>query len=332
MKVNYYQHRKRQYHILLCILFLCIFILSLLSLCIGKNTYSVLTVCKVLFGETVENANFTIMQLRLPRILAAIFCGSAFGIAGTIFQKLLHNPLASPDVIGVSSIASASTIIGLLVLKLSIGYTLCFSFFITVCVATCFYFLAHFHGYSNPKLILIGIGAQAFFQAMISWVLLKTNIYDVSSALHWLSGSLNGISLSGLFLPACLILVSIFLTLLLHYPLTILQLGSTTATVLGIPVKTMRFLLFFLALILVSLGITITGPLASISFLSGPIANKLSKSYQCHLMASAFIGILLILLADFTSQHLLPVTYPAGILTGLIGAIYFLYLLAKNKE
>ena len=190
-----YRKRQRRYVFTALTLLFLTFALACIMMIYGNTIYSPKTVLKVLSGEDVEGAVFTIRTLRLPRMLTAILCGLAFGMAGNTFQQLLGNPLASPDIIGVTSGASVAAVFGILVLKLNGGTVSLMAVFSGLLVSVLIYFLSQGGGFSNARLILTGIGMQAFLSAVISWMLLKASEYDVANALRWLSGSLNGVKL-----------------------------------------------------------------------------------------------------------------------------------------
>ena len=190
-----YRKRQRRYVFTALTLLFLTFALACIMMIYGNTIYSPKAVLKVLSGEDVEGAVFTIRTLRLPRMLTAILCGLAFGMAGNTFQQLLGNPLASPDIIGVTSGASVAAVFGILVLKLNGGTVSLMAVFSGLLVSVLIYFLSQGGGFSNARLILTGIGMQAFLSAVISWMLLKASEYDVANALRWLSGSLNGVKL-----------------------------------------------------------------------------------------------------------------------------------------
>ncbi len=196
MILSGYRKRKRNYYTVVSIFMVILLILCVFAMCYGNTVYSLRTVFDVLRGEEAEGAGFTIYTLRLPRMLAGVFCGMAFAMAGNTFQRLLGNPLASPDIIGVTAGSSMAAVFGILFLNLSRDIVSMMAVASGLGVACIIYFLAISGGYSNGRLILIGIGMQYFLNSMISWMLLKASEYDVASALRWLGGSLNGVQLA----------------------------------------------------------------------------------------------------------------------------------------
>lgn len=323
--------QRKTYKVTACLLLLMI-ILAFASLMIGNTWYSLRDVFATLFQQHNEYA-FTIVSLRLPRMLTGILCGMAFGLAGNTFQKLLRNPLASPDIIGVSSGASIGAIFAILVLQLS-GASVSIAAIVSGLLCTSLLFLlAKTDHFSNGKLILIGIGAQAFLNALISYLLLRAAQYDVAGALRWLSGSLNHITIENaafLFLPV--VVIGGFLCTMNRH-LSILELGDAFATTLGVKVAVAKIIMYACALLLIAFATSISGPIASVAFLSGPIASRMNKGNAPSLLQSGLVGAILVLAANLIAQNAFDARYPVGVITGILGAPYLLYLLLQwNKR
>lgn len=324
-----YLKRQRRYILTTRILLLLTLSLAAVMMLYGNTIYSPETVLRVLSGTDAGGAAFTIRTLRFPRMLTAILCGMAFGLSGNTFQQLLGNPLASPDIIGVTSGASVAAVFGILILKLDYGIVAVMAVFSGLLVSALIYFLSHKNGFSNTRLILTGIGMQAFLNSIISWMLLKASEYDVASALRWLSGSLNGVKMDTVPALAAVVFTAGLGILLLSRHLLILQLGEAHAVTLGIPVSITRLLLILLALVLTAFAASVTGPIASVAFLSGPIAARISGRGRSSMLAASLTGSILILISDLVGQFTLPSRYPVGVITGILGAPYLLFLLLR---
>lgn len=324
-----YLKRQRRYILTTGILLLLTLSLAAVMMLYGNTIYSPETVLRVLSGTDAGGAAFTIRTLRFPRMLTAILCGMVFGLSGNTFQQLLGNPLASPDIIGVTSGASVAAVFGILILKLDYGIVAVMAVFSGLLVSALIYFLSHKNGFSNTRLILTGIGMQAFLNSIISWMLLKASEYDVASALRWLSGSLNGVKMDTVPALAAVVFTAGLGILLLSRHLLILQLGEAHAVTLGIPVSITRLLLILLALVLTAFAASVTGPIASVAFLSGPIAARISGRGRSSMLAASLTGSILILISDLVGQFTLPSRYPVGVITGILGAPYLLFLLLR---
>lgn len=307
-------------------------LLSGAMLYLGNTKYSLEVICRVLLGENIKGASFTIGTLRLPRMLAGLLAGMAFGMAGNTFQTMLRNPLASPDIIGVTSGSSVAAVICILVLKVSGGLVSLAAVITGLLVACLIYILSRGGSFSGGRLILIGIGIQAMLNSVISFLLLKANQYDVPAALRWLSGSLNGMQMKDI--PGLFIVVLIFglvLTLLGRH-LRILELGEQSAITLGLRSDQTRLLLVLGAVFLIAFATAVTGPIAFVAFLAGPIAGRLAGTGSSNVLPAGLTGAALVLLADLLGQYAFDLRFPVGIITGILGAPYLLYLLIRMNR
>ena len=274
IKHAYYKRRARAIiaNVSLIAIVLCICIMMLLY---GNTNYSLDVVIRVLRGENIQGATFAIATLRLPRMLSGLLVGIAFGIAGNTFQTMLRNPLASPDIIGVTSGSSVAAVFCILVLGLSGPAVSIISVISGLLVSMLIYLLSKDISFSGSRLILIGIGIQAMLQAAISFLLLKASQYDVPGAMRWLSGSLNGMTMKDI--PTLFIVVMVFgiISLLFTKYLQVLELGDEFATTLGIRLNLVRIILILSAVFLIAFATSTTGPIAFVAFLAGPIASKI---------------------------------------------------------
>ena len=318
-------HRRQRKSIVVSLVLLAIaLVLAAVMMLYGNTIYTPSAVWDAL-KEVEGSAVFTVKTLRLPRMLTAILAGFAFGMAG--------NPLASPDIIGVTSGASVAAVFGILVLKLPTGIVSLLAVISGLLVSCLIYVLSQGGGFSNARLILTGIGMQAFLNAIISWLLLKASEYDVANALRWLSGSLNGVKLSEVLPLAIVVGAAGCGILLLNRQLTMLQMGESHAITLGVKSKRIRLILILLSLLLVAFATSVTGPIASVAFLAGPIAARLCGGGRTNMLASALVGSVLVLASDLIGQFALPSRYPVGVVTGILGAPYLIFLLLRmNKK
>ena len=298
----------------------------------GNTIYSPQIIFRVLGGESIQGATFTVRNLRLPRVLTGLLAGLCFGMAGNTFQKLLRNPLASPDIIGVTSGASVAAVFAILVLGWSGALVSATAVVSGILVAGMIWLFSQGGGFSNGRLILVGIGMQAFLNAVISWVLLKASEYDVPSALRWLSGSLNGAEMTYVPLLLGVLVLAGGAILVLNKHLQVMQMGEEYAQTLGANPGKVRLLLILFALCLTAFATSATGPIASVAFLSGPIADRLTGGGKGNMISSALVGAVLVLAADLCGQYAFPSRYPVGVITGILGAPYLLFLLLKMNR
>lgn len=326
------QKRKTRYLITACILLLIVAALCILSLCIGEKNYSPAQVLGTIFRGTKEGG-YIITKLRLPRMFTAVLCGIAFGVAGNIFQTLLNNPLASPDIIGVSSGSTAAAVYCILFLNLNRNIVSVISVATGILVAVLIYRISYLNKFSSGRLILVGIGFQAFFTALINWMVMKAAEYDVPTAMRWMNGNLNGIVTDSLPTLAVVVLLCLVTIVALNHAMQSLVLGDQFAVILGVRVDMVRTLLMVCSVVLIAFATAISGPISSIAFLSGPIAGKICGRSHSNVLTSGLIGAILVLGGDFIGQNLLMTRYPVGVVTGILGAPYLIYLLiAQNKK
>ncbi len=306
--------------------------LFVLTLTLGQSFTPPADVLRVLLGEDVAGASFAVGQLRLPRGVLAILSGLSFGMAGAAFQIMLRNPLASPDIIGISSGASAAAVFAIVVLSLKGTVVSLFAVGAGLSVALLVYGLSFRNGVAGTRLILVGIGVSAMLESMVAYLLTQAPDWNLQEALRWLSGSLNGVQL----VQAVPVLGALALfggvLLLLTRELDLLRLGDDTASALGVRVSQTRVLVIVSAVGLIATATAVTGPIAFVAFLSGPIAARIVGPRQSLLVPAALVGALLVLGADYAGQFLLPARYPVGVVTGALGAPYLIYLIVRTNR
>lgn len=304
-----------------------------LSLVVGAAVISLPDVLSTLAGQGSRNTNYVILELRLPRAVAGVLVGVAFGLSGAVFQNLLRNPLASPDVIGISTGASAAAVLGIVGLGLSGLAISGFALSGAVLTALAMYAIAWRNGVSGYRLILVGIGLNALLLSVISYFMTSAQVTNAQDALLWISGSLSGRNWNQVVPLLVSLVVLVPITMVLGRVLGMLGLGDDTARGLGVPVGRVRLGLIVAAVMLAGVATAATGPIAFIALLAGPIGRGLAKDGSPALLPSALVGALIVLVADFVAQHapFLP-NLPVGVLTGAIGAPYLLWQLARTNS
>jgi iron complex transport system permease protein len=302
------------------------------SLMVGQTFYSFTDVTRVVLGQDVPGASFTVGRLRLPRVALAVVAGLSFGIGGVAFQTMLRNPLASPDIIGISAGASAAAAFAIVILGLSGGAVSVVAIVVGLGVAVVIYLLAFKGGGGGTRLILIGIGVAAMLDSVTAYVISRAGQWDLQEALRWLTGSLNGASWQQVA-PALLALVVLAPMLLgQSRNLASLQLGDDTASALGVRVERSRLTVLVTAVGLIAFATAAAGPIAFVAFLSGPIAGRIVGPRGSLLLPSALVGAALVLLADLCGQYAFGTRYPVGVVTGVLGAPYLVYLIVRTNR
>ena len=314
---------------ILAVLVATVFVLSLL---VGNTFYTPLEVVRVILGQDVDGATFTVGRLRLPRVTTGLLTGACFGLGGITFQTMLRNPLASPDVIGITSGASAAAAFAIVTLSLSTTAVSVLAIIAGLAVAVVIYVLSFKDGVAGTRLVLIGIGLAAMLTSVTAYVLSEAAEWDLAEATRWLTGSLNGSQWQDAVpvLTAMLVLVPVLLTQSRNLSLT--QLGDDTAGALGVRVERTRLIVIVAAVTLIAFATAATGPIAFVAFLSGPIAARLVGGSAPLLVPSALVGALLVLTADLGGQYAFSLRYPVGVVTGVLGAPYLIYLLVRTNR
>lgn len=326
------RHRARRRRLATLAIAVMVFGLFALSLMVGERFYPPSQVIAVILGEQVPGAGFTVGELRLPRACLAILAGAALGIAGVTFQIMLHNALASPDIIGISAGASAAAVLSIVVLHLDSRLTSLFAVFSALATAALIASLSWRDGIAGTRLILIGIGVAAMLDAMVGYLILKAATWDLQTAMRWLTGSVNGATWEGTvpLLLAVTVLAPVLLWQL--HNLQQLQLGDDAARALGVPVQRARLVTILAAVGLVAFATAAAGPIAFVAFLAGPIAARVVGRSGSLLIPSALIGAALVLGADFLGQNAFGSRYPVGVITCALGAPYLVYLLIRTNR
>ena len=321
--------RKRRYLLMTCLLTVLVLGLMALMLMLGNTIYPVKDVISVLLGENVKGASFAVGTIRLPRMMVGLFSGFAFGVGGYIFQTMLRNPLANPNVIGITAGSSAAAVFCIIVLHASNAFVSIASVVGGLLTAIVIFILSKGSSFSIGRLILIGIGIQAMLNAFISYLMVIGNTYDIPSAMRWLSGSLNGAKMENLYPLIVTVCFCTPIVLFLANRLEILELGEQAATSLGVATNKTRLLLLLSSVLMIAMATAATGPIAFVAFLAGPIAKKLVGVGFSNIVPAGLIGIILVLAADLIGQFAFETRYPVGVITGIIGAPYLIYLLIR---
>ncbi|WP_299951798.1 iron chelate uptake ABC transporter family permease subunit [uncultured Modestobacter sp.] len=303
-----------------------------LTLMVGRTFYPPGDVVRVVLGQDVPGASFTVGRLRLPRATLAVVAGLSFGLAGVTFQTMLRNPLASPDVIGISTGASAAAAVAIVLLGLGGTAVSVFAIVAGLVVAVLIYLLAYKDGGAGTRFILIGIGMAAMLHSVIAYVLSRASQWDYQEALRWLSGSLNGVTWDRT-VPALVVLVVLGPVLLTQTrALEAIQLGDDTASALGVRVERTRLLAMVAAVGVLAFATAACGPIAFVAFLAGPIAARVVGPNGSLLLPAALVGALLVLVADLCGQFAFGTRFPVGVVTGVLGAPYLIYLIVRSNR
>ena len=322
--------------------------LFLLSFSLGRYGVPPVTVVKILFTRLAElflgkgalsrswteQMETVVINIRLPRILMACLVGCSLSAAGAAFQGVFHNPMASPDILGASSGAAFGAALAIL-LGASSRWITASAFCIgLVTVGLVMLVARRAPGARLINLILAGIMLSSLFNAGTSYIKL---VADPSNQLpqitYWLMGSLSGTRLSDVplaFFPMAVGLLPLFL---LRWQLNLLSLGESEARSLGVNTHRVRLVLLLSATLITAASVSFSGMIGWVGLVVPHLCRKLLGSDHRYLMPGSFLcGAAFLLLVDDVSRNLLAVEIPIGILTALIGAPFFLYLITRKEE
>ncbi|MFU9038947.1 MULTISPECIES: FecCD family ABC transporter permease [Streptomyces] len=302
---------------------------------IGSGDYPLAPgeVIATLTGGGDPGARFVVQDLRLPRILVGLLVGAAFGIAGAVFQTVSRNPLGSPDVLGFAQGSSVGALIVIVYFQAGTFAVAAGAVAGGVATGVAIFLLAWKRGIHGYRFVLVGIGASAMLYAMVLYLMTKANIVEATRATTWMTGSLNGRDWDQVGPLAAVCAVLIPLVLLHGRPLRMLEMGDDAAYALGVRVDRVRIVVLLAAVVLVAAATAAAGPISFVALTAPQLARRLTRSPGPNLLPAALMGAVLLVAADWASQRLFGADQlPVGVLTGVLGGGYLLWLLAVERK
>jgi iron complex transport system permease protein len=274
-------------------------------------------------------------RVRLPRVVAGLVVGAALSGAGATYQTLFRNPLVSPDILGVATGAGLGAVVGIL-LSLPVAgiQALAFAGGLAT-VAVVYLIAAALRGHDRTLvLVLGGVVVGALAGACISLVKIMADPYDQLPAItFWLLGSLAGVKMSDLAVAAPLVVAGLVPLVLYRWRIGVLSLGDDEARALGVDVGRLRGLVIAAATLMTASVVAIAGVIGWIGLMMPHIARMLiGPNFARLLPASMLLGAAFMLIVDTAARSIARVETPLGILTAVIGAPFFLWLLARGKK
>jgi len=324
----------KSFSIKLLILFCLLIVVSLLSLQFGSIYISYSEIFELFSNsENYSTANQIIFNIRIPRLLLAIGVGGGLSVAGAVFQSLLMNPLADPYILGVSSGGSFGAVLAML-LGLSFFFIQMFSIIGALVVIILVFFIGHRFGRLEPNtLLLSGVMIGAFFSASILLMLTFLN-NTLRSAIFWLVGNLAmADNISSYYIIIISIVVSIILSLF-GYKLNLLAMGDEDSSNLGLNTKKVKSIIYIFASILVGVIVSVSGIIGFIGLLIPHVVRIIwGTDNRIVLPTSFFVGAIFLILTDTVARIIiLPSELPVGVVTAMIGAPVFIYMLKRQKQ
>lgn len=293
-----------------------------------------LTLKSLLSGDTMSIMVFK--RLRLPRALMGVIGGFGLSISGYIYQLIFKNPLASPDIVGVSSGASAGAALAIVAVSASVP-VISISAFIGAVTALIITLLTAYlvPGRNSYTIVLAGIAIHSVAQTILMFLKLAADPEkQLASIEYWIMGSLNGISRDSLAIPFLTTLAGFIVMAMLYRQVLILSTSEEEAVSLGVNVTRLRFIILMLATLVVSSIICVTGLISFIGLIAPHIARLLTKRNDIFTyITSGFTGAILLTLADILARSVSSSELPVSIFTSLLGAPLLIILLIRaNKK
>lgn len=293
-----------------------------------------LTLKSLLSGDTMSIMVFK--RLRLPRAIMGVIGGFGLSISGYIYQLIFKNPLASPDIVGVSSGASAGAALAIVAVSASVP-VISISAFIGAVTALIITLLTAYlvPGRNSYTIVLAGIAIHSVAQTILMFLKLAADPEkQLASIEYWIMGSLNGISRDSLAIPFLTTLAGFIIMAMLYRQVLILSTSEEEAVSLGVNVTILRFIILMLATLVVSSIICVTGLISFIGLIAPHIARLLTKRNDIFTyITSGFTGAILLTLADILARSVSTSELPVSIFTSLLGAPLLIILLIRaNKK
>ncbi|MGE8024402.1 FecCD family ABC transporter permease [Staphylococcus pasteuri] len=318
---------KKKHMIRYSIVFILLILSTLFSLCVGSVIVNPIEAIQGIFTQD----NFILNEYRIPRTLLGLIIGCSLAISGAVIQGVVRNPLASPDVIGISKGASLAAVIIIMLFPsaplavLPIG-----SFFGALIISLILSFLISKFDVKGSNLALIGLAIGVICTAIVQFLLIR-NPMDANNALVWLTGSLYGHNISNFLSIVPWFVITLPIILILSHQLDILGLGDNVALALGARVKLLKMVLLILSVMLAGASIAVVGGISFLGLISPHIARQLVGHKNMHVVImSGFIGAILLTFGDGLARGIHPpLDIPVGVIIAIIGAPYFLFLLRK---
>lgn len=328
------RRRPLWWFILLALLLLLVSIVSLVTgkypLSLGELWQSLITA-----GRAETNADIVLWNLRLPRLFAGIVVGASLAAAGASYQAMFRNPLVSPDILGVSAGAGLGAVFAIF-LSLPLAAVQLFAFVGGLMAVALVYLISLTSRQFDPTLVLVlaGVAIGSLLGAGISLIKILADPYSqLATITFWLLGGLNAVSKSELLWALPFMLLGLLPLILLRWRINLLSLSDMEAQALGVNTGFLRFLLIICATLMTAAAVSFTGIIGWIGLVIPHVARLLvGPEFSRLLPSSLLIGSIFLVLTDNVARNAASIELPLGVLTSLIGAPFFLYLLLKGRS
>ncbi|MEV1021119.1 iron chelate uptake ABC transporter family permease subunit [Streptomyces sp. NPDC050264] len=312
------------------LLLVAVFVALCWHVSVGEYGIPLTDVARALMGSGDPGTLLVVQELRLPRAVVGLLAGIAFGMSGALFQTMTRNPLASPDMIGLTQ-GAGTAVVGGIVLGWDFGLgTQALGLLGAFAGALVVYGLAWRRGTTGYRIILVGIGVSWMCLSATDFLLARGGRFQAQAALGWLTGNLNGRDWEQAGPLAAALAVLVPATLLVGRLMRTLLLGDDVAQGLGTRVQAVRMAVLVTGVGLVAFATAAAGPVAFVALAAPQIAQRLCRTAWPPPLAAGLTGALVVLASDVIARELIPGTeLPVGIVTGVLGAPVLLWLLIR---
>ncbi len=290
-------------------------------------------VVRTLLGGGDAGQEFIVNELRLPRVLVGLLVGASLGLGGALFQAISRNPLGSPDVLGLGQGATAGALVVIVLFSGTARQVTAGALAGGLVTGLAIYLLAWKRGVHGYRLVLVGIGVSAIVTAVNGYLITKADLVDATRAVVWMTGSLNGRDWEQVW--PLLVLCAVLVPLVLAHgrALRTLEMGDDVAYALGVRVERTRLVLMVAAVLLTAAATAAAGPVAFVALTAPQLARRLTRSPGPNLVPAMCMGAALLVVADLASQRAFGADQlPVGVLTGVVGGGYLLWLLVTERK
>lgn len=303
--------------------------LFFLSLFIGKYPLSIEML------KAKDSLQWSVFwNLRFSRVFVGCVGGVAIGMTGFIYQMVFKNPLASPDILGVSSGASAGAAVGIIFFSGVYSIITCSFIGAIVAVLLALLFASIDHSGNKTTVVLAGIAVHALAQMIL--MLLKRMAdpeKELASIEYWIMGGLNGIHTKIILVNIPICIVCLILLCFLHRQSLLLSMDEMEAKMLGVKVANVRLMLLFLSTLSVASIVSMTGIISFVGLLAPHFARRITRNNQIETMfLSGFLGGIFLLIADMLARSVAQTELPVSIFTSMLGVPFLIILIMRGRE
>ncbi|WP_059104741.1 FecCD family ABC transporter permease [Shouchella shacheensis] len=326
---------KKAFIVVAVMIFVVLFSV-VIGLAAGSTWIHPMSIIQHLLGIGSQEHTFVIDTLRLPRMILALLVGAALGIAGLILQEVIRNPLASPDIIGITSGASVAAVAFITFFSgtISLRWLPLAAMAGAGVVSILIYWLSWKKGVTPIRLVLIGIGVAAAMDALTTMMIVFSPITSASQAYTWLTGSVYGTTWENVYAMLPWLLLFTPVVFLFTRSIQAQKLGDEVAVGLGVRVQGQRFVMVFISVALSGAAVAFAGGIGFVGLMAPHIGRYLvGHSFAVLIPVSALIGGWMVAMADVVARTaFLPLDLPVGVLVSGIGAPFFLYMLYRKRN